>query len=496
MLAALRAARVGGTFWAAQVDLSAGRDLVLAPANAAQSKQMLAQAKAEGLAERAVILGPCDPWHLAEQAATVWADADHELALVAAIIGKPVRVFGQGRFTELANGDALGACAAKAIADSCFTNPYSGAPISALDAIALLGEWRQLIESNRDCEGIFGVARWKRVTADSLLWDGTGPVRHRSQSREMAHSYPVLAWKTRTPSKLLDEMAERGVAIGEIEDGMIRSSGLGANCVPPLSIIVDHRGAHFDPAQPSTLEYILENADISPDLLIRAEALRQRLVAEGIGKYGRDTAVISRPSGPHRRVLVTGQVEDDRAVLTGGAGLTNLELLRRTRTAEPDAEIIYKPHPDVEAGHRKGHVPDGQAREYADSIERHAPIAALLGVVDGVHVISSLAGFEALMRGCDVTTHGVPFYAGWGLTRDLGPVPKRRDRRRSLDELVAATLILYPRYCDPVTRLPCPVEVLVDRLAKDQARVYSPLIRLRELQGSLNRLIQRAKSLL
>jgi capsular polysaccharide export protein len=182
-------------------------------------------------------------------------------------------------------------------------------------------------------------------------------------------------------------------------------------------------------------------------------------------------------------VLVTGQVEDDRAVILGGAGCDNLALLTRARAMEPDAEIIYKPHPDVEAGHRKGAIPDATALSFADRIERHAPIPALLGQVDAVHVISSLAGFEALLRGCDVVTHGVPFYAGWGLTRDQGPVPDRRGRSLSLDALVAGVLIQYPRYLDPVTRLPCPVEVLVERMARGQAAMDGPLVRLRQAQG-------------
>jgi capsular polysaccharide export protein len=188
-------------------------------------------------------------------------------------------------------------------------------------------------------------------------------------------------------------------------------------------------------------------------------------------------------------VLVTGQVADDRSVLRGGGGLDNLALLRRARTHEPDAHIVFKPHPDVEAGHRKGHVPDAQALEYADEIDRTSSIAALLDRVDAVHVLTSLAGFEALMRGREVVTHGVPFYAGWGLTHDLGAVPARRTRQRTLDELVAATLILYPRYLDPVTRLPCEPEILVERIAGGQAEVRSGLIRLREAQGRIKRVL-------
>ncbi|MEL6208928.1 MAG: capsular polysaccharide biosynthesis protein, partial [Pseudomonadota bacterium] len=74
-------------------------------------------------------------------------------------------------------------------------------------------------------------------------------------------------------------------------------------------------------------------------------------------------------------------------------------------------------------------------------------------------------GLEALMRGVPVTCLGAPFYAGWGLTTDLGPVPDRRSPGPTVQGLIHAALIGYPRYFDPVTGQPCPVEVAVDRLA-------------------------------
>jgi capsular polysaccharide export protein len=48
----------------------------------------------------------------------------------------------------------------------------------------------------------------------------------------------------------------------------------------------------------------------------------------------------------------------------------------------------------------------------------------------------------------------------------LGQVPARRTARPSRAALVHATLIAYPRYHDPVTGLPCPVEVAVERLTE------------------------------
>lgn len=493
LFAAIVSAKVGGSFWAAQPKLRVGRDLVLAPSSRQQAQMMLAKAAAEGVADRALLLQghEHDPWHVAAHAAAIWTSADNELALVGALVGKPLKLFGEGRFMALGECRSASAVLHQLLADeligrTAYIDPFTGKPMDALSAIAMLGDWRRLIDSNRKISAVFGIAHWKRATVDTLLWAGGGAPSYKRSVGGLAKGDTALIWKSRAAASLSDQLKSRGVATGEIEDGFIRSTGLGANCVPPLSIAVDHLGVYFDPAQSSDLEDIIQNAVMPPELVARAAALRERLVQSGVSKYGRAATRLERPAGSRRTVLVTGQVEDDRSLLSGGGGYTNLGLLQQVRSLEQDAFLIYKPHPDVEAGHRIGSIPDPDILQYADRIEREAPIGALFDSIDAIHVITSLAGFEGLMRGKDVTTHGVPFFAGWGLTRDLGPVPARRTAVRTVDELVAAALILYPRYLDPVTRLPCPPEVLIDRMASGQANVTTPLVRLRQIQGRLN----------
>lgn len=498
VIAALRAHRVGGAFWRGDAPLPDGRDVLLCASDANSAKAVLAAAEAEGLLTRAAIRGKAsadipafsghvDPWSMCAKARYVIADADDEWALIGALAGCEVRVVGSGRFAALSlPGGLERAVQSTVLGARQYRDPFTGDPTSAAAVIEQLGDWRRLIESNRRFSAIFGVAGWKQVTTDPLLWDGTSAVRYRRSLRadNLAAGDAVLAWMARTDESAVTALRDHGIGVGEIEDGMIRSNGLGANCVPPLSIAVDGLGPHFDPYRPSELENILKNAEIGADLQARAARLRETVVSRGIGKYGQDrnAGPVSRSDG-RRVVLVPGQVEDDRSVLCGGFGLNNLSLLQKARVLEPDAVIIFKPHPDVEAGHRKGHVPDDQVLALADAIDRTSSMAALLGRVDAVHVITSLAGFEALLRGCEVVTHGVPFYAGWGLTRDEGPVPARRSRKRTLDELVAATLILYPRYLDPVTRLPCSPELLISRIDLGQATIRTPRIVFRELLG-------------
>jgi capsular polysaccharide export protein len=133
------------------------------------------------------------------------------------------------------------------------------------------------------------------------------------------------------------------------------------------------------------------------------------------------------------------------------------------REANPDAYLIYKPHPDVVAGLRaKGRWED-EASRWCDEVVVDVPMDALLAAVDEVHTMTSLTGFEALLRGKRVVCYGQPFYAGWGLTEDIIPHP-RRTRRLSLDELVAGALILYPRYFDYQGGIQIPVEQAIEHL--------------------------------
>ncbi|KIN63994.1 Capsular polysaccharide export protein KpsC [Sulfitobacter noctilucicola] len=252
-----------------------------------------------------------------------------------------------------------------------------------------------------------------------------------------------------------------------VEDGFLRSRGLGAELVPPLSLVCDDLGIYYDPSRPSRLERWIEaRADLRPDQRMRAARLIEALTAKGLSKYNPDvppTDLEKLPKG--HRILVPGQVEDDASIRTGtGRVTTNRALLETVRAARPDAIILYKPHPDVEAGLRAGHV---ETDGLADVVLNRTDPAALLPIVQEVWTMTSLLGFEALLRGVAVTTVGVPFYAGWGLTTDLGDVPPRRRAQLDLEGLVHATLIDYPRYHDPKTRLPCPVEVIVERLAND-----------------------------
>lgn len=238
------------------------------------------------------------------------------------------------------------------------------------------------------------------------------------------------------------------VQVVHVEDGFLRSVGLGADLVRPLSWVVDDCGMYFDATRPSRLEFILQSTVFDGVVIDRARDLRTKIVAARLSKYNIAGGAWRRPSAGVRCVLVIGQVETDASLFFGAVSVRrNMDLLRAVRAQCKDDYIIYKPHPDVVAGMRNAGIDEHSARTWCDEVVVDVSISEMLDAVDEVHVMTSLTGFEALLRGKRVQCHGLPFYAGWGLTHDVARCP-RRTRRLTIDELVAGSLLVYPLYFD------------------------------------------------
>jgi len=246
-------------------------------------------------------------------------------------------------------------------------------------------------------------------------------------------------------------LAESREPVIRVEDGFIRSVGLGADLVQPQSWVMDDVGMYYDATRPSKLEAMLEDDDFPPALLERAAELIKILNRTGATKYNTGARTWRRPEGVRQVILVPGQVESDASIRFGSPVVrANLELLKTVREQNPGAWVMYKPHPDVVAGLRNAGTAERMGAQWCDELVVDQDMAHLLGQVDEVHTITSLTGFEALVRGLKVTCYGQPFYSGWGLTTDIHPCT-RRTQTRTLDELVAAALILYPTYISQVT---------------------------------------------
>ena len=441
-----------------------------------------------------LITGPHSPWHLLEGASAVYT-VSSGMGFEAILAGHNPRVFGQPfyagwgltqdenpvprRTRQLTRAQLF---AAAMILYPTWYDPCRDRLCEIETVLDNLEAQARAWREDRAGYVAAGMRLWKRAPLGRffgrecrMLFDRT-PVRAAAKAR--ATGRDLMVWGS--------AKAPPGSAPIRIEDGFLRSRGLGAELTPPLSLVRDDLGIYYDPGRESRLERLIAASPALPDHAIaRARALIAQLTAAGLTKYNLPdrTRPDLPPAGGRRRILVPGQVEDDASIRLGCDTVrTNQALLEQVRAANPDAHIIYKPHPDVEAGLRLGKITN--PTEYADIIAENADPIALIEHVDAIWTLTSLLGFEALLRGRTVTCLGTPFYAGWGLTTDLGPVPARRRARPTLAQLVHATLIDYPRYLDPETGLPCPVEVVVDRLQSGRPARRGPANRaMSKLQG-------------
>lgn len=266
----------------------------------------------------------------------------------------------------------------------------------------------------------------------------------------------IFVWSLRAPKGLKEFAARNDIPVYHIEDGFIRSVEANAGRSTPLSLTFDRQTAYFDSRSASDLESLLATFDFdgNPELLNRAAEGIRLLLKTGVSKYNTDKKVdIEALYGPktRKRILVIGQVESDASIEFGcQTPMTNNDLVQHAADENPDAQIIYKPHPDVLNRVRGAKSNPEDVKHICQVITTPLSLAQAFETIDHVYTMTSLAGFEALLRGLPVTAFGGPFYAGWGLTDDRQPNP-RRGRKLSIEALFAGAYLLYPRYFDPHT---------------------------------------------
>lgn len=266
----------------------------------------------------------------------------------------------------------------------------------------------------------------------------------------------VFVWGYNLKDSVLAKLREGNNKLFYIEDGFIRSKALGATKAPGFSLTIDEEAPYFDATKASGLEELLAGYDFSnkEKLLKRAAVLQEKIISTGITKYNcsKTNKLAEYTSTSRKKVLVVGQVVDDASILWGcEKKISSTDLVRMAAEENPEAEILYRMHPDVSEGFRQGDEDFDELKKYCVISDSSIALSIILDAADHVYTITSLVGFEALLRGKKVTVVGCPFYSGWGLTDDR-QLNLRRTRRLSILELLAGSYILYPKYFDPMAK--------------------------------------------
>ncbi|WP_421285973.1 capsular polysaccharide biosynthesis protein [Aeromonas veronii] len=454
------------------------------------------------LADLEIVSEPCHPHLLLKRVDAVYT-VSSQLGFEALLIGKPVHCFGMPFYAGwglthdskrcerrvLARADgAISLSQLVAAALICYpryVDPVLGERCEVEDVVKLLAHqqmaparWRRLY--------LVGFSLWKRAFMRTFCAHLADELRFvRRPPGRLTGDEQVLVWGSRYPEL---------VSAIRVEDGFIRSSGLGSNLCRPSSLSIDPVGIYFDSRRPSALEQLLNYEPIDEALLARGNRLLALLRRSRVSKYNVGTSMPFLPPQDGRElVLVVGQVDGDASILCGSPVIrSNEQLLWAVRAAKPQAHILFKPHPDVVCGNREGTISASCLAECVDSQVIQSDLASLYPHIDELHTMTSLSGFEALVQGVKVTTWGQPFYSGWGLTHDIHP-PARRERPLPLAALVCLTLAAYPRYIDWQSGLWCSPEQLIRKLAAHKPLAMSGASRWRRWHLKLRFLVDTLK---
>ncbi|RTI94742.1 capsule biosynthesis protein [Campylobacter jejuni] len=370
-----------------------------------------------------------------------------------------------------------------------YFNPYLNQKSNIFDTIQTLAKYKDIEKVNSNRLFMLGFTLWKRhfikpffkAKDNEIIFLNSinSLVRYKLKENDKFFiwgrriDYNVL--KTTLIKKAQDEnLSHFTPKISLVEDGFIRSISLGSDLTRPFSLIVDDKGLYIDPNKASKLEELLQNEIFDENMLNRAKNIIKTLLENRFSKYNglkHENLKINAKIGQNI-ILIPAQVEDDASMILGGFGLSTLDLIKEVRAKNQDAYIIFKPHPDVLSGNRVGLKDETLILEFCDEIVKDCSIDSAIKIADEIHTITSTSGFDALLRAKKVFTYGMPFYAGWGLTKDKHKC-KRRTRKLSLEELVAGALITYPRYINPKTKTLCEIEVCLDIMLNLQKDYFS-----------------------
>ena len=223
--------------------------------------------------------------------------------------------------------------------------------------------------------------------------------QYRKQIVSLKDSCQVFIWGFKAPEYILEFLREEKISTKFVEDGFVRSVQLGATKAPPMSLCLDSKTPYFDATRPSELEDLLGSYVLDEKENDAAKKNLQSFLDSKVSKYNHNphcSPIKIYGKKNKKRVLVIGQVEDDASIIYGcNEKINNNDLVRLAHAENPNAEIFYKPHPDVLAGYRDYFSKPEDVSHLCKIVSDNVSLPSCLSSIDHVCTITSLSGLEA-----------------------------------------------------------------------------------------------------
>lgn len=286
----------------------------------------------------------------------------------------------------------------------------------------------------------------------------------------MADGYLVWGINKKTIA-LMQEAVRKKKPLFYFEDAFVRSlynnpSRVDACLRMGMGFSVDRCAPYYCGDIETDLERLIWKQSLSDEERGVADALIRKIVENNLSKYNNQPLsekVVS--SSDKRKILVIGQNYGDMSLIFGGVRDDVFETMIHD-AINTGGEVYFKTHPDM--------IALGQQREFQGKLhvlDKMCNPISLLRQMDEVYAATSQMGFEALMLGKKVTVYGKPFYAGWGLTEDKQQF-KRRNVKKSLEEVFTAAYLTHPKYVLPRTSSLVSLDTVLNELLRQRKQHF------------------------
>ncbi|MEA2019601.1 MAG: capsular polysaccharide biosynthesis protein, partial [Campylobacterota bacterium] len=242
--------------------------------------------------------------------------------------------------------------------------------------------------------------------------------------RFLGKSGVFYGWgRKKSGNKAIELSKKDNISFRLLEDGFIRSLGLGVDKSPTFSIVEDDIGIYYDATTSSKLENILNNYDFKSDenLISEAKKAIALIKTHHISKYNNSIDIKENyfNSKDEKRVLIIAQTAGDSSLKYGMLDdFTTEDMIKDALLENIDSGIYLKVHPDVLSGKKSSDIDIKSLDKRVKVITENLNPISLLKKFDKVYTKTSGMGMEALIVGCKCVCYGMPYYAGWGITID------------------------------------------------------------------------------
>lgn len=296
---------------------------------------------------------------------------------------------------------------------------------------------------------LVGNSSYISITPMGLPFEPSLLARYLKRTAKLDGGKPLLTVGRRDRTRSGIELDEFFPQILRLEDALLPNRFPNSK-KPSIGFIVDSKGPYYDGSVETDFENSLQELRSGwwkscPNATIFLEEYRSSKITKFMSEPSRADHLPRREDH-----VIIGQCTGDQALIyTEGETKENLHLIEQVADERSSSDrVFYRPHP-------RNTFNSVELRTIARRFGNRIIVAdPSIGFVDFLHhrpslsTMTSGAGLEAAVRGCDVTCYSVSFYSNWGFTTDK-TVCARRKNILSVEDVFLFMYTKYTRYIHP-----------------------------------------------